>query len=84
MHRFDSCIRQQQNGGPISLKLTRNIAQVFKIWWDRAHKIRLQQLRMDKINGHNRIPGATQATLDWYSEVMSPHTRRDSKHLLQN
>ena len=21
--------------------------------------------------------GATQATLDWYSELMSPHTRRD-------
>ena len=24
----------------------------------------------------------TKATLDWYTEVMSPHTRRDSKHLL--
>ena len=25
----------------------------------------------------NATTGATQATLDWYSELMSPHTRRD-------
>ena len=28
--------------------------------------------------------GATQATLDWYSEVMSLYTRRDSNNLLYN
>ena len=33
-------------------------------------------------NFSRNTAGATQATLDWYSKVTSPHTRRDSKHLL--
>ena len=44
VYRFDSSIRKQQNGGPIGLELTGNIAQVFMIWWDRALKVRLHDL----------------------------------------
>ena len=44
MYRFDNCFRQQQKGGPIRLELTRNIAQVFMIWWDQQLKLRLSNL----------------------------------------
>ena len=41
---FDGEIRHQQEGGPIGLELTGNIAQVFMIWWDKNLVVRLSDV----------------------------------------
>ena len=44
VYEFDGRILHQQNGGPIGLELTGNIAQVFMLWWDRTLISRLSDL----------------------------------------
>ena len=44
MYCFDGEIRHQQEGGPIGLELTGNIAQVFMIWWDKNLVVRLSDV----------------------------------------
>ena len=34
VYTFDGQIRKQIRGGPIGLKLTGVLAQIFMIWWD--------------------------------------------------
>ena len=43
MYTFDGRIHRQESGGSIDLELTRNIAQVFMIWWDCTLKSRLAE-----------------------------------------
>ena len=44
VYEFDGRVMLQQEGGPIGLELTGNIAQVFMIWWDRTMMARLPDL----------------------------------------
>ena len=39
---FDGVVRKQVRGGPIGLRLTGDIAQVFMLWWDKEMKKRLE------------------------------------------
>ncbi|PFX12116.1 hypothetical protein AWC38_SpisGene23975 [Stylophora pistillata] len=41
---FDNEIRKQIRGGPIGLKLTGVLAQIFMIWWDEKFATRLNEL----------------------------------------
>ena len=41
---FDNEIRKQTKGGPIGLKLTGVLAQVFMIWWDKEFAARLDEM----------------------------------------
>ena len=41
---FDNKIRKQIRGGPIGLKLTGVLAQIFMIWWDKEFATRLNKL----------------------------------------
>ena len=44
---FDGTIRKQSSGGPIGLKLTGTLAQVFMLWWDLQLKERLNALGIE-------------------------------------
>ena len=41
---FDNEIRKQTKGGPIGLKLTGVLAQVFMMWWDKEFAARLDEM----------------------------------------
>ena len=49
---FNNEIRKQTKGGPIGLKLTGVLAQIFMIWWDKEFAARLDEMaivvRMNK------------------------------------
>ena len=44
---YDGDIRRQKNGGPIGLKLTGTLAQVFMLWWDQRFKEKLAEAGID-------------------------------------
>jgi len=52
VYTFDNEIRKQTRGGPIGLKLTGVLAQIFMIWWDKEFAARLDEMsivvRMNK------------------------------------
>ena len=52
VYTFDNEIRKQTKGGPIGLKLTGVLAQIFMIWWDKEFAARLDEMsivvRMNK------------------------------------
>ena len=52
VYTFDNEIRKQTKGGPIGLKLTGVLAQIFTIWWDKEFAARLDEMsivvRMNK------------------------------------
>ena len=52
LYTFDNEIRKQTKGGPIGLKLTGVLAQIFMMWWDKEFAARLDEMsvvvRMNK------------------------------------
>ena len=44
VYTFDDKIRKQTKGGPIGLKLTGVLAQLFMIWWDKEFATRLDEM----------------------------------------
>ena len=63
VYTFDNEIRKQTKGGPIGLKLTGVLAQIFMIWWDKEFAARLDKMsivvRMNKryVNVQATPPG---------------------------
>ena len=47
VYYYDGDIRRQRNGGPIGLKLTGTLAQVFMLWWDQRFKEKLVEAGID-------------------------------------
>ena len=43
MYTFDGRTHRQKPGGSLGLELTRNIAHVFMIWWERTLKSKLAE-----------------------------------------
>ena len=46
VYTFDNEIRKQTKGGPIGLKLTGGLAQIFMIWWDNKFAARLCKMNI--------------------------------------
>ena len=66
VYTFDNEIRKQTRGGPIGLKLTGVLAQIFMIWWDKEFAARLDEMsivvRMNKRYAVDDINLAVQST----------------------
>ena len=61
VYTFDNEIGKQTKDGPIGLKLTGVLAQIFMIWWDNEFAARLCKMRMN-IRYVDDINLAVQAT----------------------
>lgn len=47
LYLFDNQIKLQSEGGPIGLKLTWVLAQLFMVWWDRQMVKKLEENGME-------------------------------------
>ena len=48
VYMFNNEIKKQMKGGPIGLKLTGVLAQIFMIWWDREFARKLKEVGIEQ------------------------------------